>query len=141
MVQKEQEPRSFGTSAAAAGRGGTEGWLPPEYPGSLSGHRYLLIIISIGKLAWCIFQPRSLSRIARPSACPTLHAAVPFFVSEGLGGREERKVGRRIASGYRALRWTKDESFPQLLQRSAAPRADDRVPFSLSLSLSLSHTF
>jgi len=54
------------------------------------------------------------------------------------GGEDERKAGRRIASGYRALRRTKDESFPQLLQPRLLEPMNRSLSLFLSLSLSLS---
>jgi len=87
---------------AAVGRGGTEGWLPPEYPGSLSGHRYLLIIISIGKLAWCIFQATIVISHRETVGLPDAPRRGSVFRfggrGRGEGGREDDASPRGTAS-------------------------------------------
>lgn len=96
MVQNEQQPPvSVLDGVELMVRNGVpEGWY--SAPQAL-GHRYLLIIISIGKLAWCIFQASIV--ISRETVGPSaprfrFHGGWKDDAASGLLHMDERRIAR-----------------------------------------------
>lgn len=116
MVQKEQEPPGFGTPASTA----MQGYRGAPFLGLSFDHRYLLIIISIGKLAWCIFQV-SIVIFRETVGCPCSRRGSVF-------------VGDGKTTQPRGCARTKDESFSQLL-----PRLEPRIETDVTVIFDCRH--